>query len=117
MTNEKFETEVNTLVKFFSLYCKDKHQNQICKNYSINYNDLHLKKELCLCDECHKLFSYAIEKLQACPNDPKPRCRKCPNPCYDKNEWKKMARMMRYSGMKLGLLSAKRKLRSLFKKS
>ncbi|EDM23921.1 nitrous oxide-stimulated promoter family protein [Caminibacter mediatlanticus TB-2] len=117
MQEEKFKSEINTLIKFFSIYCTDKHKNILCKNYEIEYKNLILKEEVCLCKECHNLLDYAIKKLQNCPHEIKPRCRKCPNPCYDKNEWKKMAKMMRYSGMKLGLLKVKNKFNSLLKKN
>jgi hypothetical protein len=53
------------------------------------------------------LIDYSIQRLQNCEHDPKPRCRKCPEPCYDKLQWKKVAKVMRYSGIKLGLLNIK----------
>ncbi|NLM99553.1 MAG: hypothetical protein GX170_05965, partial [Campylobacteraceae bacterium] len=45
-------------------------------------------------------------------NEEKPSCRKCPNPCYEKDRWKLLAKIMKYSGMKLGLL----KIRKMFKR-
>ncbi|PIF03892.1 MAG: hypothetical protein CSA86_04370 [Arcobacter sp.] len=107
MENEKFISEVNTLKKFFTLYCKDNHTKQ--KNYikSIDYKNQTFEVELELCQECTDLINYAILRLQSCPHEIKPRCRKCPNPCYEKTQWKKMAKLMKYSGMRLGLLKIK----------
>jgi hypothetical protein len=117
MTLEKFESEIKTLKEFFYIYCHDKHKNQIKKEYIIPYKEKTFKFDVSLCEECHELLKYAIIKLQECPNDPKPRCRKCKNPCYEKDKYKKMAQMMRYSGMKLGLTKAAKRLKKIFKKS
>ena len=114
MTTDKFKSEIETLKKFFEIYCKDKHTNQQRREYSIDYKDLHLEVELNLCDECNSLFSYAKDRLLECPHDIKPRCRKCPNPCYEKDKFKQMAKMMRYAGMKLGLTKAAKRLKKLF---
>ena len=111
MTFEKFEKEINTLKKFFPIYCNDKHTGQFKREYKVSYYDKNIDFTISLCKECHELLSYAITRLQECPNDPKPRCRKCPNPCYEKDKFKQMAKMMRYSGMKLGLTKAAKKLK------
>ena len=115
MTYEKFESEINTLKKFFEIYCHNKHQEKIMHegNYNIPYKDRNFKLDLTLCDECNSLFSKAIKHLQECPHEQKPRCRKCPNPCYEKEEWKNIAKIMKYSGMKLGLGKVGTKLKKL----
>lgn len=117
MTTEKFKGEVETLKKFFQIYCSEKHTGQYEKTYNIKYKDLDLSITANLCDECHSLLDYAIHRLQECPHDPKPRCRKCPNPCYEKDKYKQMAKMMRFAGMKLGLTKAAQRLKKMFKKS
>ena len=90
MTVEKFESEIKTLDKFFSLYCKDKHTGQYEKEYIIPYQNKTFTIKANLCDNCHALLQYAIIRLQECPNDPKPRCRNCPSPCYEKDKYKQM---------------------------
>jgi len=116
MTNEKFRSEIDTLKKFFEIYCHDKHQDRIMHegNYNIPYNDTFFKLEVTLCNECNSLLSTSIRNLQNCPHNPKPRCRKCPNPCYEKEDWKAVAKIMKYSGMKLGLGKAGARLKKLF---
>ncbi|WP_458699505.1 nitrous oxide-stimulated promoter family protein [Sulfurospirillum sp. 1307] len=117
MTNEKFIKDTKTVLKFIQLYCDEKHQDEKKSNETLhlNYKNVDLKEEVNfnLCSTCKKTFLYSYERLQECPHEEKPRCRKCPNPCYEKSEWKKLAKIMRFSGMKLGLL----KIRRLFKKS
>lgn len=113
MTNEKFEHEIKTLKKFFELYCHSKHNNQTSNIRNIQYNNKTYNLSNKLCDECNELILYSYNKLSLCPHNPKPMCRKCPSPCYNKTQWKAVAKLMRYSGMKLGLI----KIRTMFKKS
>jgi len=114
MTTEKFEIEIQTLKKFFELYCKNKHENLIKKDIILTYKDKEFDLNLELCEDCHKAINYSFERLQECPHEIKPRCRQCPNPCYDKEHWKNAAKVMKYSGVRLGLTKAKQKLKSLF---
>jgi len=108
MTIEKFNSEAQILKKFFELHCKNKHTNQQSYNTKLTYNNTTTNIELCLCEECKNLIDYSFERLKECPHDPKPRCRTCPNPCYEKAQWKQVAKLMRYSGIKLGILKVKR---------
>ncbi|RXJ66228.1 hypothetical protein CRV08_13725 [Halarcobacter ebronensis] len=108
MEIEKFKNELKTLKNFMELYCKHKHKNQLLFNKNIPYKQESLSIDLNLCEECHTLINYSIERLQNCPHEIKPKCRKCPNPCYEKKEWKSLAKIMRYSGMKLGFIKIKR---------
>jgi predicted amidophosphoribosyltransferase len=112
MTQEKFQGEVKTLEKFFTKFCEDKHDNQYNKTYALNYKSEIYELKLCLCDDCQNLISYSLDRLKECPYEIKPRCRKCPNPCYDKVQWKQLAKLMRYSGIQLGLT----KIKKIFKK-
>jgi len=111
MTEEKFIGEVETLKKFFTIYCKGKYHIQCDQNQTLEYKDGKWDIELNLCKDCYSLMNYSIDKLQTCPHDIKPRCRTCPAPCYDKKEWKALARLMAYSGLQLGL----GKIKKLFK--
>ena len=108
MTQVKFVSESTTLKKFFTVHCKNKHTNQ--RNYikDISYKNSNIKLELDLCDECTELINYSIERLRECPHEIKPRCRTCSNPCYEKPQWKKLAKLMRYSGIQLGILKIKK---------
>ncbi len=118
MTQEKFENEIKTLKKFFELYCHNKHQNKTMQEgkYKILYKEKYFYLEVLLCDECNNLLSNAIKHLQECPHEEKPRCRKCPNPCYEKEEWKKIAKIMKYAGIKLGLGKIGTRLKKIFPK-
>ncbi len=108
----KFKQEVSTLKKFFEIYCENKHKEQKNIKKNLSYKDEKVEIALDLCEECLKNIEYSFNRLLECPHEIKPRCRTCPNPCYEKPQWKNTAKIMRYSGMKLGLLSIKK----LFKK-
>jgi hypothetical protein len=108
MQIEKFKSEVQTLKKFFELHCLDNHTNQTHHCKQMDYNGEEVYVELELCPDCIELIHYSFDRLIECPHDPKPRCRTCPNPCYEKTQWKKVAKLMRYSGIQLGLLKLKR---------
>ena len=114
MKTEKFETEIDTLKRFYELYCKDKHEFQETKNITLNYNSNSFTLELNLCEDCQKAIDYSFIKLQNCPHEIKPRCRICPNPCYEKQEWKNIARVMKYSAIKLSLGKIKSRVINLF---
>lgn len=105
MTEEKFKSEVDTLNKFFTKYCEDKHENQYLYTYKFNYKNSSFESSISLCANCHNLISYSFDRLKECPHEIKPRCRKCPNPCYEKTQWKNLAKLMRYSGIRLGIIN------------
>lgn len=105
MTVEKFNSEVKTLKRFFEFYCDKKHVKQKVLNELITYKEKDLKINLFLCDECKADILYSISRLQECPHEIKPKCRKCPTPCYEKIQWKRTAKVMRYSGIRLKINS------------
>ncbi len=113
MTQEKFTGEIATLKKFFELYCKGKKHDEVkCQKKHLEFQNETYDYEFDLCDDCFKLLEYSILKLEKCPHDTKPRCRTCATPCYEPYQWKKVAKIMKYSGMQLGML----KIKNLFKK-
>ena len=114
MTIKKFEVEINTLKTFYELYCKDKHENQEKTQINLEYKSNSFTLELSLCQDCQKAINYSFTKLQSCPHEIKPRCRKCPNPCYEKNEWKNIAKVMKYSAIKLSLGKIKSRILKIF---
>ena len=108
MTTKKFTSEAQTLKKFFEIHCKAKHANQTFHCKQLDYNNKKINIELELCEDCIKLIHYSFDRLIECPYDPKPRCRTCPTPCYSKDEWKKVAKLMKYSGIQLGIKKIKK---------
>lgn len=114
MNIEKFENEITTLKKFYELYCNDKHENLYKKQYSLIYKSKNFKLELHLCESCHKNICYSFERVSNCKYEEKPKCRKCPTPCYEKSQWKNSARVMKYSSIKLSLGKIKSKVINIF---
>ena len=113
MTTEKFTGEIATLKKFFEFYCKGKEHNGKYQEKHLEFQNQTYNYEFELCDDCFKLLEYSIMKLEKCPHDTKPRCRTCANPCYEPYQWKKVAKIMKYSGMRFGL----KKIKNLFIKA
>ncbi|MDC7243749.1 MAG: nitrous oxide-stimulated promoter family protein [Sphaerochaetaceae bacterium] len=108
MTNDKFKSECDSLKNFFTIYCKNKHIDQKKYTKEISYKDISYTLQYDLCEDCHMLLDYCLNRLLECPHEVKPRCRKCPAPCYEKDKWKRVAKLMRYSGIKLGLINLKK---------
>ncbi|MDY0233650.1 MAG: nitrous oxide-stimulated promoter family protein, partial [Sulfurimonas sp.] len=106
MTEEKFIYDSQTVLKFIQCYCDHEHKKADKKADAIalcyKEKDLEESIHFSLCDRCEETLYYSYVKLQECPHDEKPSCRKCPKPCYDKKEWKLLAKIMRYSGLKFG---------------
>lgn len=106
MTKEKLYTDSKTLHRFLEFHCEREHHDVPKKEGIL---EIRFQEErVCeikhtLCEECEALLVYGYGKLKECPHENKPSCRKCPNPCYEKPIWKKMAHIMMYSGMRLGL--------------
>jgi len=104
MKKEKFEEDTKILHQFITTYCVHQHKNVLKNEGSL------ATRSYTLCGECEKVLHYAYARLCECPHDPKPSCRKCKNPCYERGMWKKMARIMMYSGMRLGLTKMRKLL-------
>lgn len=108
MQEQKFEEELEVLKHFFSLYCHDLHRQHLkLHSWHVMYKATCYDFSLKLCPTCHENFDYALQRLTACPHEPKPRCRKCTNPCYEKTKYKALAKVMRYSGMKMSYVKMK----------
>jgi hypothetical protein len=104
MKKEKLIEDTHILHQFITMYCVHQHKEVLKKEGSVEM------LSYTLCEECEHVLHYAHARLCECPHDPKPSCRKCHKPCYEREMWKKMARVMMYSGMRLGLT----KMRKLF---
>lgn len=109
MSEDKFLSDTKTVLEFISYYCEKKHTNQNKDTLALFYKDKMLQNiDFILCDECKETFLYTYQRLQNCPHEQKPRCRNCPHPCYEKPKWKKLSVIMRYTGIKKGLLKIKK---------
>ena len=112
MTKAKLIEDSLTLHRFVAIYCEHKHEvpkNSRCLHVSFQGEELE-KIPYVLCEECENTFLYAYTRLQECPHVIKPNCRNCLSPCYESSMRKKVAKIMSYSGMRLGLT----RLRKLF---
>lgn len=87
---KKIEHDKQVLKDFIGIYCKKNH----LKKGSLVYKDG-------LCTDCFELLNYAFSKLDHCPLDPKPMCKKCQIHCYKKNYRQKIKEIMKFSGIYL----------------
>ena len=108
MTEEKFKSEVEILKNFFEIHCAKKHENILKFTPSLHYKQLQFSVELHLCEMCYSLINYSFDRLYECPHELKPKCRSCKNPCYEKNKYKEVARIMKFSGIQLGISKIKK---------
>ncbi len=82
MSKNDSSRDAEILRRFIGVYCEKHHDG----------------KEK-LCDECSDLLDYALTRLEKCPLDPKPKCRKCPVHCYSPEYRKRIQEVMRFSGI------------------
>ena len=75
--------EEKVLRRFISVYCRARHGT----------------KGEPLCAACGDLLAYALNRLERCPFDPKPRCKACPTHCYRRDYRAGIREVMRFSGM------------------
>ena len=117
MDARKFQDEIDILGHFIQHYCEaNGHVHRHERTLSCTHRECSYDIEIKLCGRCRELMEYSAVKLGDCPHTEKPRCRQCPNPCYEKTQWKEIAKIMRFSGMYLGVTKAKKRLFALFGK-
>ena len=77
----RLQRERTILRRFIEVYCRREHRTATG-----------------LCPDCSDLLAYAEERLQRCPHDPKPKCKRCPTHCYKPKQRARIREIMRYSG-------------------
>jgi len=105
--SSKIRHDLRVLVWFIELYCSRLHKDASRREASLHSYDLvkiagHTPK---LCEPCRKLLAHSFVKRAACPFDPKPACRYCPQHCYHPSYREQMRKVMRYSGARAILWS------------
>ena len=95
---DKETKDLRVLALFTKVYCADHHAG-----LERNSFDLGLLKtaDYRYCAACSDFLSYAIERRQRCPLDPKPGCKHCAVHCYRPGHREKVREIMRYSGKAL----------------
>jgi predicted amidophosphoribosyltransferase len=73
------------LEQFVHIYCEGKHKPTDGQ----------------LCADCGDLLSYSLQRLERCPQDPKPACKHCEIHCYKPAYREQIRDVMRYSGKRL----------------
>ncbi|HAR94717.1 MAG TPA: nitrous oxide-stimulated promoter family protein [Deltaproteobacteria bacterium] len=98
--DKKEKRDIRTLARFVALYCGQHHAGRTPFTFPASGLDS-LFKSVELCPECTRLLKYGLSMRLRCPLDPKPLCKKCPNPCYRPEYRDKIREVMRFSGMQM----------------
>lgn len=93
---KKIAKDIRILGDFTEAYCRAKHGDVLRRHFHSRRYFTSGGPELC--DDCTPLLGYAIGKRKACPMDPKPACRKCPDHCYSDDYKEKIQEVMKFSG-------------------
>lgn len=75
--------DAQTLTAFVHVFCEQKHETA----------------PKALCSSCHELLAYALQRLEKCPYDPKPKCKDCLTHCYKPDYRTRIQEIMKFSGM------------------
>lgn len=95
---DKETKDLHVLALFTSVFCADHHADRL--RTALDSPLPEFEKYL-YCSECHDFLSYAIERRQRCPLEPKPTCKHCQTHCYRTGHREKVREIMRYSGKTL----------------
>jgi len=81
-TDTKHQRDRQVLQRFIDVFCRENHGPREG-----------------LCVHCAGLLAYALQRLDACPMDPKPKCRDCPVHCYKPEHRQRIREVMKFSGI------------------
>jgi len=97
--------DLRMLIRFIEIYCSANHAGVPKDVVTLNRLDVAAlaSHDLRLCPRCTKLCLHALTKRAACPLDPKPSCKHCPQHCYRPSYRRQIQEVMRFSGMHLVL--------------
>jgi hypothetical protein len=99
---KKEKRDIQILARFVALFCRsNSHGDRQVFHLSHPALKGLFKTPIELCPECTKLLKYGLTMRLRCPLDPKPMCKKCPNPCYKAEYREKVREVMRFSGMRM----------------
>ncbi len=100
--DKKINSDAAMLAKMVEIYCRHHHgvavKKEIVRRGILETLDL---RETRLCCECASLLVHGLVKRINCPFDPKPRCKRCTEPCFSGEYRIFVKKVMRYSGLKL----------------
>lgn len=101
--DRQLRRDLRTLSRFIEVYCKHNHPGVLKRDAHLKHHDVAgvSGHDVRLCPSCTKLLTHAFTKRSACPMNPKPACKHCPNHCYHPEYREKIREVMRFSGMKI----------------
>lgn len=95
----KFEREAWTLAGMVGIYCRGNHRDARKEPFGPADVPFDIgKRPPELCADCTELLDYGLKKLEECPLDPKPACKKCPVHCYEPEYRERVRAVTGFSG-------------------
>lgn len=99
--DKKKAKDIRILGNFVHVYCHQNHKSSRRSPFELVDERLEPvlgQSGIEVCENCCRLLNHGIAKLLQCPFDPKPACRKCPDPCYSAEYRREVKKVMRFSG-------------------
>jgi hypothetical protein len=97
----KEKHDIRTLTRFVALYCRSNHRERTPFDLKAPGFEGLFETPPELCPECARLLKYGLTMRLRCLHEPKPMCKKCPDPCYGPEYREKIREVMRFSGLHL----------------
>ncbi|HOW82964.1 MAG TPA: nitrous oxide-stimulated promoter family protein [Spirochaetota bacterium] len=99
----KIRADIEILAEFVKTRCEDMHprRSREMVHATGKVGEYVNPLEIRLCAQCRDLLVYGASMRVICPLDPKPACRKCPQPCYRPGYRTQIREVMKYSGRAL----------------
>jgi hypothetical protein len=98
--SQKEKRDIQVLIRFVHIFCREKHGENSKKPFSPLFEEIAglIENDIQLCESCSELLSYGMRKRFRCPHNPKPMCKKCHTPCYNRTYRERVREVMRFSG-------------------
>jgi hypothetical protein len=100
--SKREKKDIKVLAKFVEVFCRATHEAEKTV-FTVKAPPLRglWKRPVLLCPDCARLLAYGLAMRLSCPNDPKPLCKNCPNPCYRPDYRGRIREVMKFAGLYL----------------
>jgi hypothetical protein len=97
---EKEKKDIQILIRFVHIFCRESHKGRGKTPFSVPFDEVAplAGRGIVLCEACSELLSYGIGKRFRCPHEPKPMCKKCEKQCYNRTYKEGIREVMKFSG-------------------
>jgi len=95
--------DLRMLIRFIEIYCTAHHRTADKTPVRLKHldPDAIAGRLVRLCPRCARLCMHALTKRTACPLNPKPSCKHCPQHCYHPTYRAQIREVMRFAGPRI----------------